>query len=93
VYTQFVEVILGVPFGYEPNEEVRKLLEDFRDMVNFCIDHAYRRRITSYATLRKRRLRGVEAQVGLLDALLPLSLQDSAGDAQDLQEEARGGQA
>jgi putative transposase len=53
VYTQFVEVILGVPFGYEPNEEVRKLLEDFRDMVNFCIDHAYRRRITSYATLRK----------------------------------------
>jgi putative transposase len=48
-----VEVILGVPFGYEPNEEVRKLLEDFRDMVNFCIDHAYRRRITSYATLRK----------------------------------------
>jgi hypothetical protein len=30
-----VEVILGVPFGYEPNEEVGKLLEDFRDMVNF----------------------------------------------------------
>jgi len=48
-----VEVILGVPFGYEPNEEIRKLLEDFRDMVNFCIDYAYRRRITSYAKLRR----------------------------------------
>jgi putative transposase len=53
VYTQFVEVILGVPFGYESNDELRKILEDFRDMVNFCIDYAYRRRITSYAKLRK----------------------------------------
>ena len=48
-----MEVILGVPFGYEPNEEVRRFLEDFRDMVNFCIDYAYKRRITSYARLRK----------------------------------------
>ncbi|MCQ5340779.1 MAG: RNA-guided endonuclease TnpB family protein [Candidatus Methanomethylicia archaeon] len=48
-----MEVILGVPFGYELNEEIRKLLEDFRCMVNFCIDYAYRRRITSYAKLRK----------------------------------------
>jgi len=48
-----VEVVLGVPFGYEPSEEVRRLLEDFRDMMNFCIDYAYRRRITSYARLRK----------------------------------------
>jgi len=48
-----VECVLGVPFGYEPNEELRKLLEDFRDMVNFCIDYAYKRRITSYAKLRK----------------------------------------
>ena len=48
-----MECVLGVPFGYEPNEELRKLLEDFRDMVNFCIDYAYRRRITSYAKLRK----------------------------------------
>jgi len=53
VYTHIVEVILGVPFGYEPSGEARKLLEDFRDMVNFCIDYAYRRRITSYAKLRK----------------------------------------
>jgi putative transposase len=48
-----MECVLGVPFGYEPNDELRKLLEDFRDMVNFCIDYAYRRRITSYAKLRK----------------------------------------
>ncbi len=48
-----MEVILGVPFGYEANEEIRKLLEDFRDMVNFCIDYAWEKRITSYAKLRK----------------------------------------
>jgi putative transposase len=48
-----MECVLGAPFGYEPNDELRKLLEDFRDMVNFCIDYAYRRRITSYAKLRK----------------------------------------
>ena len=82
-----MECVLGVPFGYEPNEELRKLLEDFRDMVNFCIlrlqeeDNLLRQ-------AQERGLRGVEAQVELLHALLPLSLQDSAGDAQDLQEEA-----
>ncbi|RZN62493.1 MAG: transposase, partial [Thermoproteota archaeon] len=48
-----VEVYLGVPFGYEPNDEMRKLLEDFRDMINFCIDYAHKRRITSFAKLRK----------------------------------------
>jgi putative transposase len=48
-----VEVVLGVPFGYEPNNELNKLLEDFREMINFCIDYACRRRITSYARLRK----------------------------------------
>jgi putative transposase len=53
VYTQIVEVALGVPFGYEPNEELRKLLVDFREMVNFCIGYAHRGRITSYARLRK----------------------------------------
>jgi putative transposase len=53
VYTQVVECVLGVSFGYEPNDEIRKLLEDFRDMVNFCIDYAYSKRITSYARLRK----------------------------------------
>jgi putative transposase len=36
-----VEVVLGVPFGYEPNDGLRKLLKDFRDMINFCIDYAY----------------------------------------------------
>lgn len=53
MHTQIVESVLGVLFSYEPNEEVRKLLEDFRDMVNFCIDYAYSKRITSYAKLRK----------------------------------------
>jgi putative transposase len=48
-----MECVLGVPFGYEPNEETRKLLEDFRDMINFCIDHAVRNNMTSYAKLRK----------------------------------------
>jgi len=32
---------------------VKKLLEDFRDMVNFCMDYAARRWTTSYARLRK----------------------------------------
>jgi putative transposase len=50
---QIVECVLGVPFGYEFDEEVGKLLEDFREMVNFCVDYAYRRRITSYAKLRR----------------------------------------
>jgi putative transposase len=53
VYAQFVECVLGVPFGYGFDEEVRRLLEDFRNMVNFCIDYAYRRGITSYARLRR----------------------------------------
>jgi putative transposase len=48
-----VEVVLGVPFGYEFNYELRRLLEDFREMINFCINYAYRKRITSYAKLRK----------------------------------------
>ena len=39
--------------GYGFDEEVRRLLEDFRNMVNFCVDYAYRRGITSYARLRK----------------------------------------
>jgi putative transposase len=48
-----VEVVLGVPFGYEFNYELRRLLEDFREMINFCINYAYKNRITSYAKLRK----------------------------------------
>ncbi|MEM2714844.1 MAG: transposase [Candidatus Bathyarchaeia archaeon] len=48
-----MEIVLSVPFVYEVNDEVRKLLEDFRDMVNFCIDFAVKGRITSYGRLRK----------------------------------------
>jgi putative transposase len=46
-----METVLGVPFGYEPNDEIRKVLEDFREMVNFCIDRACEKKITSYARL------------------------------------------
>jgi len=28
-----MEVTLGAPFGYEPNDGLRKLLEDFRDIL------------------------------------------------------------
>lgn len=47
-----MELTLSIPFGYEQKQEVRKLLEDFRDMVNFCIETALRNGITSYARLR-----------------------------------------
>ena len=47
-----MEITLSVPLGYEPNE-VRKLLEDFRDMVNLCIDKALKHNVTSFARLRK----------------------------------------
>ena len=48
-----MEITLSVPFKYEPNEEIRKILEDFRDMVNFCIEMALKNGITSYYKLRK----------------------------------------
>jgi putative transposase len=48
-----MEITLGVPFNYNGNDIIKKTLEDFRDMVNFCIDYAYKKRITSYAKLRK----------------------------------------
>lgn len=48
-----VDVVLAVPFGYERNEIVHKLLEDFRDMINFCIKKAIENNATSYAKLRK----------------------------------------
>ena len=51
--SQMSEIVLSVPFRYKTNEEVRKLLEDFRDMVNFCIERALEAKVTSYARLRK----------------------------------------
>ena len=48
-----MEITLSIPFGYEPSDEIRKLLEDFRDMVNFCIDRALKHNVTSFAKLRK----------------------------------------
>ena len=40
-------MVFSAPFVYEANDEVRKLLEDFRDVVDFCIDSAVKRRTTS----------------------------------------------
>ncbi|MHA1626450.1 MAG: hypothetical protein ACTSYT_00965 [Candidatus Asgardarchaeia archaeon] len=48
-----MEITLSVSFGYESNDEIRKLLEDFRDMVNFCVDKALQNKATSFAKLRK----------------------------------------
>ncbi|ADI31314.1 RNA-guided endonuclease InsQ/TnpB family protein [Staphylothermus hellenicus] len=48
-----VEVTLTVPFKYEKSGEIRRLLVDFRDMVNFCIEKAVQSGVTSYARLRK----------------------------------------
>ena len=47
------EVVLSVPFKYNASEDVRKVLEDFRDMVNFCIQKALETGVTSFARLRK----------------------------------------
>ena len=47
------EVVLSVAFKYEADARARKLLEDFRDMVNFCIEKALEAKVTSYARLRK----------------------------------------
>ena len=48
-----LEIVKSVWFGIEENEKVKKLLEDFRDMVNFCIEKALELNITSYYKLRK----------------------------------------
>jgi len=48
-----VSVVLAVPFGYEKDEAIQKLLEDFREMINFCIEKAIESNVTSYAKLRK----------------------------------------
>jgi len=45
--------VKSVWFGMDENEGVRKLLEDFRDMVNFCIGKAIELNITSSFKLRK----------------------------------------
>lgn len=36
-----VEIIRAVKFGYEPIEETRRLLLDFRDMLNYCLKRAF----------------------------------------------------
>jgi len=48
-----LETVKSVWFGIDENKGVRKLLEDFRDMVNFCIGKAIELNITSSFNLRK----------------------------------------
>ncbi len=48
-----MEITLSVPFKYVPNKYIRKMLEDFRDMVNWCIEKAIENNVTSYYSLRK----------------------------------------
>jgi len=47
------EVVLSVAFRYQPNDEVHKLLVEFREMINYCIEQAVKQGITSYYRLRK----------------------------------------
>ena len=48
-----LETVKSVWFGIDENEGVKNLLEDFRDMVNFCIEKAIELNITSSFKLRK----------------------------------------
>lgn len=48
-----MEVTLSVAFGHEASEELRALLEDFREMVNFAIERALEANVTGCARLRK----------------------------------------
>jgi putative transposase len=48
-----MEVIQSVKFRYEPNERVRKLLEDYKDMVNFAIQQAVENRVSSLSKLHQ----------------------------------------
>ncbi len=52
-YPIVVDVVLSVSFSYDRDEIIQKLLEDFRDMINFCIEKAIENNVTSYAKLRK----------------------------------------
>jgi len=48
-YLLLMEVTLSVAFGHEASEELRALLEDFREMVNFAIERALEANVTGYA--------------------------------------------
>jgi len=43
--------ILHVDFGYDENEQIRQLMSDFRDMVNYCIQKAVKSKISSFVKL------------------------------------------
>jgi len=46
-----VEVVQSVKFKYESNDVIKKLLEDFRGMVNLCLDIAIKNKATSLAKI------------------------------------------
>jgi len=46
------EITLSIPFKYEATGDIRRVLEDFRDMINFCVQRALERGVTSFAKLR-----------------------------------------
>ncbi|MEX2703376.1 MAG: RNA-guided endonuclease TnpB family protein, partial [Candidatus Baldrarchaeota archaeon] len=48
-----MEITLSVAFSYDITPQIEKMLKDFRDMVNFCIEKSLQLNITSYAKLRK----------------------------------------
>jgi len=44
-------VILSVDFGYDENEQIKRLMIDFKEMINFCITKAIKHKITSFCKL------------------------------------------
>ena len=46
-----MEIIQSVRFKYEPTEQIRQLLKDYLDMVNFCIREAIEAKTTSLKRL------------------------------------------
>jgi putative transposase len=53
MFNMGIEVIQSVKFKYEPNEEVLRLLKDFRDIVNYCITKLLELKTTSASKLHK----------------------------------------
>ena len=88
--------VKSVWFGIEEDErgKMRKLLEDFRDMVNFCIGKAIGLNITSYYKLRKAVYDVFQRKIRLCNSLLSFSLQSSHFNLKELEEKVseRGGE-
>jgi len=88
-----VSVVLAVPFGYEKDEVIQKLLEGFREMINFCIEKAIESNVTVLCKAKEIGLRGVEKVVELFNSLLPFSVQDSFINTEVVEEESEEGRS